>query len=56
VQHDPLTGAGRYRHGRINHSAKIYVSGGSIEGFFGLVKTGVRGAQHVRLGQWLQGY
>ncbi len=50
----------RYRHRRINHSAKVYVRGDvhtqQIEGFFGLFKTGVRGAHHSVSYKWLQGY
>jgi transposase len=50
----------RYRHRRINHRAKIYVDGithtQTIEGFFGLFKTGVRGAHHSVSHKWLQGY
>jgi transposase-like protein len=50
----------RYHHRRINHSAKIYVDGDvhtqQIEGFFGLFKTGVRGAHHAVSQKWLQGY
>jgi hypothetical protein len=50
----------RYRHRRINHSARVYVSGTThtqtIEGFFGLFKTGLRGAHHSVSEKWLQGY
>jgi transposase-like protein len=50
----------RYLHRRINHSAKVYVRGDihtqQIEGFFGLFKTGVRGAHHAVSYKWLQGY
>jgi transposase-like protein len=49
-----------YRHRRINHSARIYVDGNvhtqTIEGFFGLFKTGVRGTHHAISKKWLQGY
>ena len=49
-----------YKHRRINHSAKIYVSGDvhtqTIEGFFGNMKTGIRGAHHSISRKWLQGY
>ena len=52
--------ARRYRHRRINHTARIYVDGidhtQTIEGFFGLFKTGVRGAHHSVSEKWLQGY
>lgn len=58
--YDPLNRAGCYTHRRINHSAKIYVDGDvhtqTIEGFFGLFKTGVRGAHHSVSYKWLQGY
>jgi transposase-like protein len=51
---------GKYRHRRINHSAKIYVSGDvhtqTIEGFFGLTKNGIRGVYHSVSRKWLQGY
>lgn len=50
----------RYRHRRINHSQRIYVEGTThtqtIEGFFGLFKTGVRGAHHSVSAKWLSGY
>jgi transposase-like protein len=40
----------RYTHHRINHSARIYVDGNvhtqTIEGFFSLVKNGIRGTYH----------
>jgi len=40
----------RYTHHRINHSARIYVDGTvhtqTIEGFFSLVKNGIRGTYH----------
>jgi transposase len=49
-----------YKHHRINHSARVYVSGDihtqTIEGFFGLVKNGLRGAYHSVSAKWLQGY
>jgi transposase-like protein len=42
---------GTYRHHRINHSARIYVDGDvhtqTIEGFWGLVKNGLRGTYHA---------
>jgi hypothetical protein len=57
--YDPLNRMG-YRHRRINHSARVYVKGDvhtqAIEGFFGLFKTGVRGAHHSVSYKWLQGY
>jgi transposase len=43
--------SGSYRHHRINHSARIYVDGDvhtqTIEGFWGLVKNGLRGTYHA---------
>lgn len=55
------TTAGRkYRHRRIRHRDRIYVEGDvhtqAVEGFFGLFKTGVRGAHHAVSTKWLQGY
>jgi transposase len=50
----------RYTHNRINHSERIYVSGEvhtqTIEGFFSLVKNGIRGVYHSVSTKWLQGY
>lgn len=55
-----LGGKGGYTHRRINHSARVYVQGDvhtqTIEGFFGLFKSGVRGAYHAVSHKWLQGY
>jgi transposase len=49
-----------YTHRRVNHSARVYVDGDvhtqTIDGFFGLFKTGVRGAHHAVSHKWLQGY
>jgi transposase len=49
-----------YTHHRINHHAKVYVDGDvhtqTIDGFFGLFKSGVRGAHHAVSHKWLQGY
>ena len=49
-----------YTHRRIAHQAKVYVDGDvhtqTIDGFFGLFKTGVRGAHHAISHKWLQGY
>jgi transposase-like protein len=55
------TGLGkRYWHFRIPHAQKIYVQGDvhtqTIEGFFGLVKSGIRGTYHSVSRRWLQGY
>ncbi|MDP9222295.1 MAG: IS1595 family transposase [Actinomycetota bacterium] len=51
---------GSYHHRRINHSARVYVSGdvhtNTIEGFFGLFKTGVRGTHHSISKRWLPTY
>lgn len=48
------------RHHRINHSAKVYVSGEThtqtIEGFWSLVKNGLRGVYHSVSAKYLQGY
>jgi transposase-like protein len=47
-------------HSRINHSAGIYVQGdthtNTIEGFFGNLKTGIRGNYKKVSHRWLQGY
>jgi transposase-like protein len=49
-----------YLHRRINHHARVYVDGDvhtqTIDGFFGLFKSGVRGAHHAVSHKWLQGY
>ncbi|HEX2087919.1 MAG TPA: IS1595 family transposase [Solirubrobacteraceae bacterium] len=48
------------KHDTINHSDGIYVSGdvhtNTIEGFFGNLKTGIRGNYHAVSPKWLQGY
>jgi transposase-like protein len=50
----------KYRHKRINHSAKVYVDGNvhtqTIEGFFSTLKNGIRGSYHSVSTKWLQGY
>ena len=50
----------RYTHRRINHSARVYVDGDvhtqTVEGFFSLVKNGIRGVYHSVSAKWLQGY
>jgi transposase-like protein len=50
----------RFNHRRINHSQRIYVSGNvhtqTIEGFFGLVKNGIRGTYHSVSKKHLQTY
>jgi transposase len=47
-------------HRRIRHEDRVYVSGDvhtqTIEGFFGLVKSGIRGTYHAVSSKWLQGY
>src|SRR5215210_1736120 len=49
----------KYSHRRINHGAKVYVSGEvhtqTVEGFFSLVKNGLRGVYHSVSAKWLQG-
>jgi transposase len=51
---------GHYTHRRIAQSQKIYVDGDvhtqTIEGFFSLVKNGIRGTYHSVSRKWLQGY
>jgi len=48
------------RHHRINHSLKVYVSGEihtqTIEGFWSLVKNGIRGVYHAVSAKHLQDY
>ncbi len=54
-----LTARG-YGHARVNHSAGIYVDGAahtqSIEGFWSLLKSGIRGTYHSVSTKWLQSY
>lgn len=49
-----------YQHHRVNHSAKIYVTGNvhtnTIEGFWSLLKNGIRGAHHAVGAAYLQSY
>ena len=49
-----------YQHRRINHSAKVYVSGdvhtNTIEGFWSLVKRGIGGVYHSVSAKYLQSY
>jgi transposase-like protein len=49
-----------YEHRRVHHSAKVYVQGdahtNSIEGFWSLVKNGVRGVNHSVSAKYLQTY
>jgi transposase len=57
--YDPLAQRG-WTHRRIRHREKIYVMGdvhtNTIEGFFGLVKNGIRGPYHAVSKRWLRGY
>ena len=57
--YDPLTQNG-FKHDRVNHSAKVYVSGdvhtNTIEGFWSLVKRGIGGVYHSVSAKHLQGY
>jgi transposase len=57
--YDPLRHMG-YRHGRVNHSARVYVSGdahtNTIEGFWSLTKNGIRGVYHNVSAKYLQMY
>ncbi|MGE3511440.1 MAG: IS1595 family transposase, partial [Vicinamibacterales bacterium] len=57
--YDPLKAMG-YPHQRIRHSERVYVSGdvhtNTIEGFWSLVKNGIRGVFHSVSRQHLQGY
>ncbi|HEX9429916.1 MAG TPA: IS1595 family transposase, partial [Candidatus Bathyarchaeia archaeon] len=57
--YNPLKSRG-YWHRRVHHAAKIYVDGdvhtNTIEGFFGLVKTGIRGVYHSVSRKHLQSY
>ncbi len=54
-----LQGAG-YEHRRIAHHKKVYVQGdvstNTVEGFFGLFKSGVRGVYHSVSTRYLQNY
>lgn len=49
-----------YQHQRINHSARVYVDGdvhtNTIEGFWSLLKNGIRGAYHAVGSDYLQSY
>lgn len=49
-----------YTHHRINHKQKVYVVGdthtNTVEGFFGLVKNGIRGVYHSVSAKYLQHY
>jgi transposase-like protein len=49
-----------FQHRRVHHAAKVYVDGdvhtNTIEGFFSLVKNGIRGVYHSVSKKHLQGY
>ena len=49
-----------YNHERVRHSANVYVSGNAhtntIEGFWSLVKNGIRGVYHAVGPDYLQSY
>jgi transposase-like protein len=49
-----------YAHHRVNHSARVYVTGNvhtnTIEGFWSLLKNGIRGAHHAVGAAYLQSY
>jgi transposase len=49
-----------FTHGRVNHSASVYVDGDvhtqTIEGFWSTVKGGIRGVYHSVSAKWLQSY
>ncbi len=57
--YDPLTNMG-FGHGRVHHSAEVYVSGNvhtnTIEGFWSLVKRGISGVYHNVSAKHLQSY
>ena len=57
--YEPLKQNG-YKHHRINHTAKIYVSGdvhtNTIEGFWSLLKRGISGVYHSVSEKYLQSY
>jgi transposase len=59
VSYDKLAAQG-YTHRRINHSARVYVSGDihtqAIEGFWSLVKRGIGGVYHSVSAKYLQTY
>jgi transposase len=60
-EHPSYTGLDKaYTHRRINHSAKVYVSGdvhtNTIEGFWFLVKSGIGGVYHSVSRKYLQTY
>ncbi len=50
----------KFQHGRVNHTAKVWVDGDvhtqTIEGFWSLVKRGIKGVYHSVSAKWLQSY
>ena len=59
-QYRPLSRHGYRHHAVINHSARIYVDGdvraNTIEGFWSLLKNGIRGVHHMVGTPYLQSY
>jgi transposase-like protein len=59
ASYDGLTATG-YQHRRVHHSAKVYVDGdahvNALEGFWSLVKNGIRGVYHSVSDKYLQTY
>jgi transposase-like protein len=57
--YNPLNASG-YEHRRVHHAAKVWVRGdahtNSIEGFWSLVKNGLRGVNHSVSAKYLQSY
>lgn len=57
--YNPLPASG-YEHRRVHHAAKVWVRGdahtNSIEGFWSLVKNGLRGVNHSVSAKYLQSY
>jgi transposase len=51
---------GFYEHKRVHHAARVYVSGSAhvntIEGFWSLLKNGIRGVYHSVSAKYLQSY
>src|SRR6185312_9213983 len=58
--YNTLSEGKRYKHHRINHSAKVYVMGdihtNTIEGFWSLIKRGIGGVYHQVSQKYLQSY
>jgi transposase-like protein len=61
-EHQAYNGLGKrgYTHHRVNHTAKVYVVGNvhtnTIEGFWSLLKNGIRGTHHAVGAGYLQDY